>query len=255
MEQKVYLLEQKDFLAYRCGGVKMRIAICDQDKGFLASVKKIIYNYAEIHRIDIVAECFVSCNKILENISRYNVVFLGGNLSGMTGIEAAKRIRQTACNSKIVFISDCFDFVLEAFKVGAYRFLRKSTVETELYSMLDDYFKSFGKDYPMWIKSQGDTVFLHSDEIYFLEADNKRCKIQLNDRTLICNKTMARVYEILPKNQFCKTNRAYIVNLNHIRRYNSDFIEMKNGTILHPSRKYYKNFKEEFRRFLRPYEP
>ena len=254
MEQKVYLREQNNFFAMFSGGVKMRIAICDRDKSFLANIKRLIYNYAEANKIEIVAECFVSCNKILEHTARYSMVLLGDRLLDMSGIDAAKQIRQLDADSYIVFISDGLDFVLDAFKVDAYRFLRKSTLEDELYDMLNDFFKSFGSDFPIWIKSGGDTVLLHCNEIYFLEADNKHCKLHLKDKIILCNKTMAKVYEILPKNRFCKTNRAYIVNFIHIRRYNNDYIEMKNGTILHPSRKYYKYFKEEFHRFFNHYE-
>ena len=254
MEQKVYFWERNKNNTYLPGGVKMRIAICDLDKGFMARLKKIIYSYAELHKMDLVAECFVSGEKIIENPARYNMVFSDNLLQGMTGIEMAARLREQNSSLPIIFVSDRIDFIYDAFKVGTFRFLRKSNLETELYNTLDEYFRKFGSDHPMWIKVGRDTVFLHTDEIYYVEADNKHCKIHLEDKTLDCSRTMAKVCSILPKNQFCKTNRAFIVNLNHIRRYNNDVIEMKNGVTLHPSRKYYKDFKEEFRQFLRPYE-
>lgn len=254
MEQKVYFWEQNKNFTYLPGGVKMRIAICNLDKGFMVKLKKLIYSYAELHKMDLVAECFVSGDKIIENPTHYDMVLLDNCLQGMTGIEVAGRLREHNDMSPIVFISDSTDCIYDAFKVGAFRFLRKTHIEQELYSTLDEYFSKFGRDRPMWIKANGDTVFLHTDEIYYLEADNKHCKIHLKDTTLRCSKTMARVYSCLPKNHFCKTNRAFIVNFNHIRRYNNDIIEMKNGTTLHPSRNYYKTFKEEYRRFLRPYE-
>ena len=111
-----------------------------------------------------------------------------------------------------------------------------------------------GDDYPIWIKNAEDTVCLTTDDIYYLEADNKHCYIHLKNSSLYCNKTMAQVFKVLPKSHFLKTNRAFIVNLNHISRYNNDIITLKNGKTLHPSRNYYKTFKEEYRRFLRPLE-
>jgi len=63
---------------------------------------------------------------------------------------------------------------------------------------------------------------------------------------------MARVYGTLPKNQFCKINRAYVVNFNYISAYNSDIIRLANGKDLHVSRNYYKSFKKEYKFFANP---
>lgn len=232
----------------------MRIAICDSDKSFLTAIKNTIYRYAEFHRFEMVVECFICGENVLKNPYKYNLIFLGYKLSGINGFETAVKLRENNVTVPLIFVSEITDFIYDAFKVNAFRFLLKKDCENQLFSVLDDFFKKFGNNYPLWIKSAEDIVYLKTEEIYYLEADNKHCFIHLKDETLPCNHTMAQVFKHLPKNRFCKTNRAFIVNLNHIRRYNNENIILKNNSVLYPSRKYFKSFKEEYRRFLKPYE-
>ncbi len=251
MEQQVYFWEQKTKLQ-SSGGFKMKIAICDLDKSYLSKIKDMIYKYASKNRFEAVAECYVSGESILGR-GDYNLIFLGYDLDGKNGLEIAQELRSSGVNSPIVFVSDKTEFVLDAFRVQAFGFMLKSQWEQRITILLDDFFKKMGTDYPLWVKSGEDIFCINTDEIYYLEADNKHCYIHLNNTKLVCNRTMAKVFEVMPKNHFVKTNRAFVVNLNHIRRYNNDTITLKNGETLHPSRNYYKSFKEEYRRFLRPY--
>ena len=254
MEQKVLFWEQNKKVPLPAGEFKMRIAICDLDKGFMSYLKKTIYRYAQIHRLDVVADCFLSGESVLSDSPHYNIIFLGYELLGINGLETARQLRQNQVNSCIIFVSDNMEFIFDAFKVDAYRFLRKSVNEKDLFGVMDDYFNKIGGDYPLWIKSGEEVVCISTKDIYYLEADNKHCYIHLKDEILYCNRTMAAVYRILPKNQFAKSNRAFIVNLNHISRYNNDYIVLKNGENFHPSRKYFKTFKDQYRSFLKPYE-
>lgn len=232
----------------------MRIAVCDRDRAFLSKFKAMLYTYAKENNIEIFAECFIFGEGIIESDYNYNLIFLSHKLMGMSGLETAETLRKKQNDAPIIFISDCTDFVFDASKVDAFRFLMKANWEKELFPLMNDFFKKSGSSYPLLVKSGEDTVYINTDDIYYLEADNKHCFIHLESESLYCRSTMAKVYSVLPHSRFSKTNRAFVVNLNHIDRYNNEVIILKNGSNLHPSRNYYKSFKDEYRRFLRPYE-
>lgn len=232
----------------------MRIAICDLDKEFLLKLKTMLYRYSEENKTEMFVESFFSGEDVITSSVNYNLIILGYRLKGINGLETAKKLRKGLNGSPIIFISDCTDFIFEAFKVCAFRFLLKVNWEQELFSTLDEFFMQLDNDHPICIKSHNDVVCISTEDIYYLEADNKYCFVHLENETISCNRTMADVYKHLPQNHFSKTNRAFVVNFNYIKRYNSQSIILKNGKILHPSRNYYKSFKDEYRRFLRPYE-
>lgn len=253
-EQKVLKWEQKKIVFFS-KRLKMRIAVCDRDKNVLQNIKHKLYSYAETRRLDTVVECYTSGEAMRKAKTVYNIVFLGYDLVGENGFEIAKKIRKVDNNTVIIFMSSNVELALKSFEVRPYRFLRPPINTKELYDVLDNFFKDYATICPLWIKCGEDTVCLNTGDIVYLEADNKHCIIHLKDEELHCNKTMAKVSNVLPPYCFCKINRAYIVNCNHIKRYNSDNLSLSNGHSLHISRNYMNSFKEQYRDFLKPREP
>lgn len=255
MERKEKIEERKEKILISYKEAKMRIALCNREINFIKKLKKTFYRYAESRRLDIVVDCYFRGEDMLESNVRYNLIFLDYYLCGKNGMEISKLLRKKNDYSAIIFISSNTEFVFDAFKVNPYRFLVPPIGERELFSVLDEFFEKYGKDYPIWIKNREDTVSINTADIYYLEADNKHCFVHLEKRGFHCNRTMARVFAVLPKYNFSKINRAFIVNMNYVVRYNSDLVYLSNGTSLHISRNYLKSFKEEYFNFLNPRLP
>ena len=234
----------------------MRIALCDADNVSLKNTKKSLYQYANKHKIEFLIDEFYSGIALLSSKERYEIIFIEYNIKDINGFETAKILRQKNSNSAIVFFSSYLGFILESFKVNPFRFLLKPISDETIFSTMDDFFEKKGKDYPLWIKDEdNNTVCLNTADIFYIEADNKHCFVNLKDIQYYCKKTMAKVFDTLPKTHFHKINRAYIVNLNCISLYNNDYIMLSNGNKLHISRNYLKSFKKEYRGFLSPKEP
>lgn len=232
----------------------MRIALCDSDTESIKRHKQMIYKYANLHRMEILVEEYCSGIDLLTCRKNYALVILDYHTATLNGLETAMLLRKSNNSCAIVFLTAYTGFIFESFKVNPYRFLVKPIDEKLLFKLLDDFFETRTADRTLWIKDGDNTVCLNTDDIFYLEADNKHCIIGLRSKRIHCRKTMAHVYGELPKNHFCKINRAYIVNFKYISGYNSDIIRLDNGTGLHVSRTYYKSFKNEFRAFSEPQE-
>lgn len=230
----------------------MRIAICDADNAFTEYLKHKIYFYSNKYKLDVVVDIFISGEDLLECGQRYSLIFMEYYLSGINGLETAKFLRKSNTHSKIIFTSQNTDFVFEAFSVSPYRFLKKPINESALYKTLDDYFNETNTHYTLWINDGINTLCINTNEIVYLEANNKYCFIHLDNKTILCKKTMARVFEFLPKLHFQKINRAFIVNFDAIKKYNSENVALKNGETLRITRTYFKNFKQNYREYLLP---
>lgn len=230
----------------------MRIAICDNDLFFRKQIKQTIYAYINAKRADAVIDEYDSGEELLTSKNKYSIIFLDYYLKRINGFETAKRIRALNQDSAIIFISAYTDFILDCFKVKTFRFLTKPLNTYELYAALDDYFFCNGNSFPIWVRNDYDTICIKTEDIYYIEADNKNCYIMLENNKIHCKKTMGKVYEILPKNTFCKINRAYVINFNYINSFNNDIIALNNGEQLHISRNYYKSFKTEYINFADP---
>lgn len=233
----------------------MKIAICNRNNYHLKTLKQSIYHYSSLKRMEIVIDCYSQGEQMLASEERYEIIFLSCDLSGENSFEIAKVVRR--CNNRcaIIFISSDIHCISKAFKVNAFSFLIYPVKQSDLFSVLDDYFEKNGNNYPLWVKSGIDTVCLNTGEIVYLEANNKNCYVHLENEALKCNCTMAKIYEVLPKNHFLKINRAYIINTNYINKYNNNEVFLKNGTQLHISRNYLKDFKSNYRHLQAPLVP
>jgi len=229
----------------------MRIAVCDDDKLFRDNIKKAIYTYSNMRKLEIVVDEYVCGEDLLDSEYNYGIIFLDYKMDGIDGLETARILRDKDINCIIIFLTSFSQFVYKSFEVGAYRFFMKPMDAEKVNKALDDYFRSYGDNYPLLLKIGRETICVQTNAIVFLEADNKNCYINLVDKRLHSARTMASVADLLPKGIFHKVNRAFIVNFNHINNYNQEFIFFKDGKYVPVSRKYRTSFKEAYRNYAK----
>lgn len=224
----------------------MKIAVCNSNKEILKMLKNTIYCFAEFKRMDLIVDCYMQGENLLKSCKNYGMIILCDRTSDKKALEIAKKIRKLDNKCAIVFLCSDTDYVLEAFKVNAFRFLTEPVKQSDILSVLEDYFEMSGYDYYLWIKSCADTFCVNTGEILYIEADNKSCYIHLKNKKLKCNRTMAMVNKALPENHFLKINRAYVVNADYISGYNRQHVFLKNGESLRVTRNYFEEFKNNY---------
>lgn len=228
----------------------MRIAIYNKDKNCLIGLKKMIYSYAEKFKLDVLIECFNCCKDLLASQNKYHIVFLDYSAKNPNGIKVASRIADANQFCSIVFTSRENKFDNNIFTIPLSGIISYPIKESEVCFVLDNYFYKRKNGYPMLVKSGLDTVCLNVNEIVYLEANNKNCVLHLGKESINCNKTMAMIYETLPKKFFLKINRSNVINSEYVNRFNSDEVMLKTGERLFISRNYRKNFKENYCDFI-----
>lgn len=230
----------------------MRIALCDFDQESMKKTKAAIYHYANRNRLDLIIDEYRSGKTLLSSGVSYSMVFLEYLTGSLNGLETAKILRR---NSKcaIVFLTGRTDFILDSFQVSPFRFLVKPSSNQQIFTVMNDYFRDFGYNHPILIKSTEDYIQADTSDIFYIEANNKHCIVHLKNEGIPCTQTMAKVYETLPKSHFCKINRAYIVNTEHVWKYNNDRLILTNKEKLHITRNYLKSFKEDCRQAFHPH--
>jgi len=121
-----------------------------------------------------------------------------------------------------------------------------------LHKAFDDYFKAAGNAYPILLKVDRETVCVQSNDVLYLEADNKKCFVNLIDgRRLHCAKTMAEISKSVPEKVFFKVHKAFIVNFNHVGKYDSEYIYFKSGGRVRVTRTYITSFKKAYMSFVK----
>ena len=105
----------------------IRVAICEDDLFYIEKEKMLIESY--LHKYEIRSEIvtFTSSEDLIKTYAnRFDIIFLDIELDGMSGIEAAKWLRDKGTKSHIVFISAYTEYLSEGYKVEAHRYLLKN---------------------------------------------------------------------------------------------------------------------------------
>lgn len=154
-----------------------------------------------------------------------DLMFLDINMPDLNGMELAKSLENPP---KIIFTTAYSEYAIEGYKVNAVDYLLKP-IEYEDFLLAATKAESaikkerllnteiIKKDDYLFIKSGQKHIRINFKDIKYLEAQKEYVSINLINsepvRTLI---RLKNIEEILPKGNFMRIHRSYIVNLSHI---------------------------------------
>ena len=119
----------------------MNIAIIDDISTDAEALKNIAVSYFEKKQIRAEICHFFSAEEFFEDYQpgKFQILFLDIYMDGMTGMEAARRIRRQSDNCILVFVTTSGDFAVESYDVGASYYLLKPFQPEKLCSILDSF--------------------------------------------------------------------------------------------------------------------
>ena len=119
----------------------MNIAIIDDISTDAEALKNIAVSYFEKKQIRAEICHFFSAEEFFEDYQpgKFQILFLDIYMDGMTGMEAARRIRRQSDSCILVFVTTSSDFAVESYDVGASYYLLKPFQPEKLCSILDSF--------------------------------------------------------------------------------------------------------------------
>ena len=98
-----------------------KIAVCDDEQIFGDDVVKKLKEQSEHCEISE----YISGEELLNSSMEFDMIFLDIEMTGINGINAAFTLRERGYDGMIIFLTSHTEFMPDAFKVKAFRFLDK----------------------------------------------------------------------------------------------------------------------------------
>ena len=234
----------------------MRIAICDDDEQELARLLEIIEEYQLNSKENIDCRSFQNSTDFLcgQKGGEYDLILLDASMSGESGVQAARELRELDGNVEIIFISSSPEFAVESYSVGAYYYLLKPVEADSLFPLLDRVrSKLSGREEQGFVlKSRKGVLRVVFSNLEFVEVIDKTVSFHLADgRIYDVTAALADFEEkLLDRPEFFKTHRSYLVNFNYIQSIGLNCVETKNGHDIPVSRQRRGGLQDAYMHFL-----
>ena len=170
-----------------------------------------------------------------------DLVFLDVQMPGITGIEFARNIPK---NTLIIFTTAYTEYALDSYEVDAVDYLVKP-IEFERFQKAvnkainyhallvtgeKENIEEVENDY-LFVKSERRYFKVNFEDILFIEGLKDYVIIQLDEQRVITRMNLKNIFELLPKHDFLRVNKSYIVNTKHIDSFDNNDIFIKTHEI------------------------
>lgn len=189
----------------------LHIAVCDDEQIIMEQLKKLL----ETYRPDCMVTMYLNGEGLLDAFDQYDLIFLDIEMPQTNGMELAAKLRELQYDGEVIFLTGYTDYMQDAFKVRAFRYLQKPIREDQLEEALCAAEEEFQQQY---LVLTGEKVFrIKIRDILYLEAVHNETYIVTKTGELVVRSPMREIYEMLDPAEFIQTHKSYVVALRAIR--------------------------------------
>lgn len=211
----------------------MKICICDDDSFFKREIRNRLSSFQPEGRCFDVSD-FSSAEELLsyyKNGGCFDIVFIDIELKGMNGIEAAEKIRETAPETIIIFVSGQSEYIFEAFRIEALHFLIKPVSDAEFSEVFLRAVKKYkALNASIILKWERTRNKILINKISYVEGYRRHLTVHTANGSFEAVGKISEIQEILSPHGFVKVHQGFIVNMNYIKCFGLNEIELTDGS-------------------------
>ncbi|TSD67242.1 response regulator transcription factor [Inquilinus sp. KBS0705] len=186
-------------------------------------------------------KCIAVCQSAVEAFSilhehTIELMFLDIQMPGITGISFLRSLKNAP---KVIFTTAYADYAVDAFELEALDYLlkpitferfikaiqkvnpRKEDIAESVPSIADD-----NNGY-IFLKVDRRLVKINHTDIIYIEGYGDYLKVHTTDQTYVTYMTFAKLEQLLPPSKFLRIHRSTVVNADHIRFAEGNFLRVK----------------------------
>lgn len=234
------------------------IFLCDDNSEAVERYSDLIKRIAKKNQIEISLFAFYSGKSLLFHIPDIpdlpDIIYLDILMDNLNGVNTAKKLRELGCNSEIIFLSSCEDYVFDTFDVSPVHYLIKAETSEAKFEQvfLRAIHLSDGKATQKFVcKSGASRKIISIKEISHFSIWKGIVTVHYGKSEKFQYWiTMEELEEQLRGKNFVRTQRSYIVNLQYIVEFQRRTIVLKTGETIPVGVTYEEKVKSAFMDYM-----
>lgn len=211
---------------------QISIAVCDDDQAFLDTLCDTLTTLLSRYELRYTISPFTSPTQLLAALDQtdFNLLFLDIEMPEMDGMMVASLIHNSRSNVKVVFLTSHNEYMQDAFKVNAYRYLFKPFAPADIEEVLSRVIANIQDAEGVMVRVVATSMdcFVYYKDIISIEASGDFSILNTPEMSILNTRSMKLWMEQLDS-RFFSAHRSHIINLRFIRSidYNKCIIHLE----------------------------
>ncbi len=166
-------------------------------------------------------ETFVSAMEALDFLKKNpcDLVFLDINMPDITGLDFSQLLPK---NTSVIFTTAYSQYAVDAFNINALDYLLKPIDFSRFMKACQKAYENIKEEAPkipyLFVKDGYDLVRISIENLLFVESEGNYLTFKESDKKTVTRMTMTEAIEMLPKSDFFRVHKSFVINLNHVKK-------------------------------------
>ena len=217
----------------------LRIALCDDEADKLLETATLVERYFQARpSVSGQVETFPGGGELLARVQEsrgFDIYILDILMPGLSGIDAARKLRQLGDGGEIIYITNSNDFAADSYEVRAFSYLLKPVDEARLFKVLDGAVEKLEhrRSSAVMVNTPGGMQRIRLEQILYVERMGRcmryHCVGGVVDSQSIRSPFKTAAAPLLADRRFYLCGASFALNLQHVTGVQGQTAILDNG--------------------------
>lgn len=235
----------------------IKIAFCDDEAAVLEQLDALLEEYAGASGQEFARRAYRTPLELMADIDRgcrFDILILDVLMPGENGMSAAREIRESDSNVKIIFLTSSSEFAVESYAVDAWYYQLKPIRKEDFFRLMDSAAAACRSEqqHSLILRGKSGIVRLELQQLVYCEVLGRTLMFHRKDGTV--TESIGRLDELCgqlaPYPGFLRPHRSYLINMEYVTGISARAIILQDGTEVPVPHGKYSEIKERYLNYL-----